>query len=62
MRQIMGIIDSHLYAPAIESIAIHRLIVRSHGGQTDEDKVKTAVAPVNTALEAIESLNVGNPY
>jgi len=44
------------------SIAIERLIVRSHGGQTNEDKVKTAVAPVNTALEAIESLTVGHPY
>jgi glutathione S-transferase len=44
------------------SIAIERLIVCSHGGQTDEDKVKAAVAPVKTALEAIESLTVGHPY
>jgi glutathione S-transferase len=44
------------------SIALERLIVRSHRGQTDEDKVKAAVAPVNTALEAIESLTVGHPY
>ena len=44
------------------SIAIERLIVRSHRGQTDEDKVKAAVAPVNTALEAIESLTVGHRY
>jgi len=44
------------------SIAIERLIVRSHGGQTDEDKVKAAVAPVKTALEATESLTVGHPY
>jgi glutathione S-transferase len=44
------------------SIAIERLIVRSHRGQTDEDKVKAAVAPVKTALEAIESLTVGHPY
>ncbi|WP_445245098.1 glutathione S-transferase family protein [Microcoleus sp. OTE_8_concoct_300] len=44
------------------SIAIQRLIVRSHGGQTDEDKVKAALAPVKTALEAIESLTVGHPY
>jgi glutathione S-transferase len=44
------------------SIAIERLIVASHGGQTDEDKVKAAVAPVKTALEAIESLTVGHPY
>ncbi len=62
MRQIMGIMDSHLYAPALESIAIERLIVASHGGLTDEDEVKAAVAPVKTALEAIESLAVGHPY
>ena len=49
-------------APTIGSIAIERLIVASHGGQTNEDKVKAAVAPVNTALEAIESLTVGHPY
>ena len=44
------------------SIAIERLIVASHGGLTDEDEVKAAVAPVKTALEAIESLTVGHPY
>ena len=44
------------------SIAIERLIVAGHGGQTDEDKVKAVVAPVKTALEAIESLSVGHPY
>jgi glutathione S-transferase len=44
------------------SIAIEPLIVRSHGGQTDEDKVKAAVAPVKKALEAIKSLTVGHPY
>jgi glutathione S-transferase len=58
----MGIMDSHLYAATIGSIAIERLIVASHGRQTNEDKVKAAVAPVNTALEAIESLTVGHPY
>jgi len=44
------------------SIAIQRLIVRSHRDQTDEDKVKAAVATVKTALEAIDSLTVGHPY
>ena len=44
------------------SIAIERLIGASHGGLTDEDEVKAAVAPVKTALEAIESLTVGHPY
>jgi glutathione S-transferase len=51
-----------LNTPTLGSIAIERLIVASHGGQTNDDKVKAAVAPVNTALEAIESLTVGHPY
>ena len=62
MRQIMGIIDSYLYAPAIGSIVIQRLIVPSQGGTTDETLVSNAVAPAKTALEAIESLTVGSPY
>lgn len=62
MRQIMGIVDNHLYAPAIGSIVIQRLIVPSQGGKTDEEKVEAAVVPAKTALEAIESLTVGSPY
>jgi len=62
MRQIMGIIDSYLYSPAIVSIVIQRLIVPSQGGKTDEDKVKNAVAPAQKAVEAIESLTVASPY
>ena len=62
MRQIMGIVDNHLYSPAIISIVIQRLIMPSQGGKTDEDKVKNAVAPAKTAVEAIESLTVGSPY
>ena len=62
MRQIVSIVDSHLYAPAIVSIVIQRLIVPSQGGQTDLEVVKAAVAPAKMALEAIESLTVGSPY
>lgn len=62
MPQIIGIVDTHLYAPAIKSTAIERLMVPSQGSQTDEDEVKAAVAPVKTALDAIESLTVGHPY
>jgi glutathione S-transferase len=36
--------------------------VPTQGGKTDEEKVKNAVAPAKTALEAIESLTVGSPY
>lgn len=62
MRQIMGIVDNYLYTHAIRTIAIQRLIVPNNGGQADEEAVKNAIAPAKTALEAIESFTVGNPY
>jgi glutathione S-transferase len=62
MQQIMSIVDSYLYAPVIGTIVIQRLIVPNQGGQPDEAKVQAAIAPAKTALEAIESLTVGNPY
>jgi glutathione S-transferase len=62
MRQIMAIIDSYLYAPAIGTIVVQRLIVPTQGGKADEEKVKNAVAPAQTALKAIESLAVASPY
>ncbi|MBD1828283.1 glutathione S-transferase family protein [Microcoleus vaginatus GB1-A2] len=62
MRQIIAIIDSYFYGPAITTIVIQRLIVPTQGGQTDEAKVKNAIAPAQTAIEAIESLAAGSPY
>src|SRR6478672_13501 len=62
MRQIMAIIDSYFYSPAVITIVIQRLIVPTQGGKTDEEKVKKSVAPAKIALEAIESLTVGSPY
>ncbi len=62
MRQIMAIIDNYLYAPAVRTIVIQRLIIPSQGGQTDEDTVKNAIAPAQTALQAIESIATCNPY
>lgn len=62
MRQIMAIVDSYLYAPAIGTIAIQRLIVPSQGGQTDAAAVAAAVPKVKTALEAIEAIATYNPY
>ena len=58
----MAIIDSYLYGPAIGTIVIQRLIVPTQGGKTDEAQVKNAIAPAQTALEAIESLAAGSPY
>lgn len=62
MRQIMAIIDSYLYAPAIRSIFIQRVLVPSQGGQTDEEMVAGAIAPAQTAMQSIESLAVCEPY
>ncbi|HEY9663348.1 MAG TPA: glutathione S-transferase family protein [Allocoleopsis sp.] len=62
MRQIIGIIDSYLYGAAIRTIVIQRLIVPRQGGKTDEDAVKNAVEPAQTAAAAIEALTVGTPY
>ena len=62
MRQIIAIIDSYLYAPAIGTIVIERLIVPSQGGKTDSDLVKKALTPAQRAVEAIESLAVASSY
>lgn len=62
MRQIMGIIDSYLYAPAIGTIVIQSLIVPSQGGKPDEDKMNNAIAPATKALDAIESIATGDVY
>lgn len=62
MRQIMAIVDSYLYSPAISTIVIQRLIVPSQGGQPDEAKVSSAVPLAKTAAEAIEALITGSPY
>ena len=56
MRQIMAIVDSYLYAPAIGTITIQRLIVPSQGGQPDEAAVAAATPKAKTALEAIEAI------
>jgi glutathione S-transferase len=62
MQQIMGIIDSYLYAPVITNIVTQRLIVPSQGGSTDETKVNNAIAPAQKATEAIEAIIAGGLY
>jgi len=62
MRQIMAIIDSYLYPPAIGTIVIQNLIVPDQGGSTDQQAVQKAIAPTQKALKAIEDLFVGNPF
>ncbi len=62
MQQIISIIDSYLYPKAIGAVVIQRVIVPSQGGTTDLEKVEAAIAPIKTAIAAIESLIVGSPY
>lgn len=62
MQQIISIIDSYLYPNAIGAVVIQRVIVPSQGGATDLEKVEAAIAPIRTAIAAIESLIVGSPY
>jgi glutathione S-transferase len=62
MRQIMSIVDSYLYGPAVGTIVIQRLIVPQQGGEVDETAIREAIAPTKQALEAIERLCVGTPF
>jgi glutathione S-transferase len=57
MRQIMGIVDSYLYAPAIGTIVIQRLT-----DKIDEPKLQAAIPLARKALEAIESLVTTDRY
>lgn len=57
MRQIIGIIDGYLYAPAIGTIVIQRLT-----GKIDEAKLTAAIPVAKKALDAIESLISPSPY
>ncbi|WP_036481193.1 glutathione S-transferase family protein [Myxosarcina sp. GI1] len=62
MRQIMSIIDNYLYAHAVGTIVIQRLIVPQQGGQPDESAVREAIAPTQKALKAIEDVALCTPF
>ena len=62
MVQIMSIIDSYLYSPAVGTIVIQNLIVPSQGGETDREAVQNAIAPTKKALEAIQGLFTTTPF
>ncbi len=57
MRQIMGIVDSYLYNPAIGTIVIQRLT-----DKIDEPKLQAAIPLAKKALEAIESIVTTDRY
>ena len=62
MYQIMSIVSSYLYGPAVGTITMQNLIIPQQGGQTDQDAVEEAIAPTQKALKAIEDLYQGSPY
>jgi glutathione S-transferase len=61
MRQIIGIIDHYFY-PNVITVVMQGLIVPSQGGQSDLGVVSEAIEMAKTAIEAIESLVICNPY
>ncbi len=62
MYQIISIINSYLYAPAVGVLTIENLVKPGQGKQTDQQAVEGAIAPAKKALEAIEDLISGSPY
>lgn len=62
MYQMMSIVSSYLYGPAVGTLTIQNLVVPQQGGETDRDAVKEAVSPTQKALKAIEDLFQGTPY
>lgn len=62
MHQIMSIVNSYLYAPAISQIVIQNLIVPQQGGEPNQTLIENAIAPAANALKAIEDLISGSPY
>ncbi len=62
MYQIMSIVNSYLYAPAVGALTIENLVKPSQGKDTDQQAVEGAIAPAKKALEAIEDLISGSPY
>ncbi|MEM6838086.1 MAG: glutathione S-transferase family protein [Cyanobacteria bacterium P01_C01_bin.120] len=62
MRQIMGIVASYLYAPAIGTIVIQRMMVPRQGGESDIAAIEAAVPKTQTALKAIADVANFSPY
>ncbi|MGB3790455.1 MAG: glutathione S-transferase family protein [Phormidesmis sp.] len=62
MYQIISIVNSYLYAPAVGVLTIENLVKPGQGKQTDQQAVEGAIAPAKKALEAIEDLISGSPY
>ncbi len=62
MYQIISIVNSYLYAPAVGALTIENLVKPGQGKETDQQAVEGAIAPTKKALKAIEDLISGSPY
>ena len=62
MHQVMSIVNSYLYDPAVQTLTIENLVKPQQGKEIDEQAVEAAIAPTQKALEAIETLFTGSPY
>ncbi len=62
MQQIIAIINSYLYAPAIGTITIENMMAAEQGKEPDQKALEGAIAPAKKALEAIEKLFTGETY
>jgi len=62
MHQLMSVVNSYLYAPAVGVLTIENLVKPGQGKETDQAAVEEAIAPTQKTLNAIESFFVGSPY
>jgi glutathione S-transferase len=58
-NQVMSIVDSYGYTPAVTNLFIPRVLVPSMGGETDMEKVENAKAPAALFVKELERL-LGN--
>jgi glutathione S-transferase len=55
-NQVMSIVDSYGYTPAVVNLFIPRVLVPSMGGETDMEKVEGAKAPSALLVKELERL------
>lgn len=62
MNQIMSLVDSYAYVPAVHGVAINRLVKPILGQKPDEDAIAKALPEAEKVLAEIENLMGQNPF
>ena len=62
MMQAIGILDSYAYRPMVWGVFVQRVSLPLRGGTTDEQAVAKSLQLVETALDALASLQGPDPY